>query len=37
MVEWDSMVIDIHSVDYRIDIYCSFFMENLNTLSSSLF
>ena len=37
MVELGSMVIDIHSINYKIDIYCSFFMENLNNLSYSLF
>lgn len=27
------MVIDTHSISYSIDMYCKFFMDNLNTLA----
>jgi hypothetical protein len=31
------MVVDTHSIRYSIDMYCKFFMDNLDTLSSCFF
>ena len=37
MIEPDQIVIDIYSANYLIDMYCNFFITNLDTIWFPLF
>lgn len=37
MIEPDQIVIDVYNPNYIIDMYCNFFMTNLDTIWFSLF
>ena len=37
MIEPDQIVIDVYSANYLIDMYCNFFITNLDTIWFPLF